>query len=120
METHPDNIDSMKRLIEECLVRMNSCYINLNDYASALTTLGMLSEMLPSYVVSYAKMLHLSGQKDRAIELLTSYIELYPSNKKAQLILNNWSPEPVVATSPDQDPVYKSKINDAIQAIMGR
>ena len=120
MDTHPDSVDSMKRLIEECLVRMNSCYINLNDYPSALTTLGVLSEMLPSYVVSYAKMLHLSGQVDYAIELLTSYVELYPSSKKAQFLLKDWSPEPVPATTANHDPVYTDKINNVIQAIMGR
>ena len=120
MDSHPDSVNTMKRLIEECLVRMNSCYININDYESALTTLGMLSEMLPSYVVSYAKMLHLSGQCDHAIDLLKSYVELYPSNMRAQLLLKEWSPVLVPVTIPDQDPGYKGKINDAIQAIMGR
>ena len=120
MDTHPDDVDSMKRLIEECLVRMNTCYIKLNDYESALTTLGMLSEMLPSYVVSYAKMLHLSGQNEYAIDLLRSYVDLYPSNKRAQLLLSEWSPEVIAVSTPDQDPVYKDRINDAIQAIMGR
>ena len=120
MDLHPDTIDSMKRLIEECLVRMNSCYIKLNDFQSALTTLGMLSEMLPSYVVSYAKMLDLSGQRDFAIELLQSYIELYPSNKKAQYVLHQLSPEFVPAIKPEKNPEYQEKIKDAIQAIMGQ
>ena len=120
MDTHPDSTDSMKRLIEECLIRMNSCYINLEDYQSALTTLGMLSEMLPAYVISYAKMLDLTGQRVFAIELLRSYIEIYPSSKKAQLILTKLSPEVVDAKVPSEDPVYQEKINNAVQAIMGR
>ena len=120
MDSHPDSVDSMRRLIEECLVRMNSCYISLNDYQSALTILGMLSEMLPSYVVSYTKMLHLSGQNDYAIDLLKSYVELYPSNKRAKSLLNEWSLELVPVRTPDQDPGYKVKINDARKAIMGR
>lgn len=119
MDTHPDAIDSMKRLIEECLVRMTSCSMKLNDYQSAMTTLGMLCEMLPSYVVSYAKMLDLCGQRDFAIELLQSYVELYPANKKAQFLLNRFSPESANTTDPENDPVYKEKINDAMQAIMG-
>ena len=119
-DTHPDSIDSMKRLIEECLIRMNSCFINLEDYQSALTTLGMLSEMLPAYVISYAKMLDLTGQRVFAIELLKSYIEIYPSSKKAQVLLTKLSPEVVHAKLPSENPVYQEKINNAVQAIMGR
>ncbi|CAN0494307.1 unnamed protein product, partial [Hapterophycus canaliculatus] len=66
---------------------MTQCCIAGEDYESALESLGMLCEMLPSYVVSYAKMLNLCGQRDFAIELLESYIELYPSNKKARFVL---------------------------------
>ena len=123
MDSHPDSIDSMKRLIEECLVRMNSCYINTDDYASSLTTLGMLSEISSSYVVSYAKMLHISGQNENAINLLKSYVNLYPSDRKAQFVLNKWLPEVNSAAISDQahqNPVYKNKIDDAIQAVMGK
>ena len=120
METHPDSVDSMKRLIEECLVKMNSCYINSGDYQSALTTMAVLCEMLPSYVVSYAKMLDLSGQRDFAIELINSYVELYPSSKKAQVLLNKLSPEYGLDSRSQEDPLYKEKIDHAVQAIMGR
>ena len=120
MDSHPDSIDSMKRLIEECLARMTSCYIKLNDYQSAMTTLGMLCEMLPSYVLSYAKMLELSGQHDFAIELLQAYTELYPSDRKAQFLLGKLSPDSATDTNPENSPAYKEKINDAMQAIMGK
>jgi len=120
MDTHPDSTDSMKRLIEECLVRMTSCYMSLGDYQSATTTLGMLCEMLPSYVVSYAKMLDLSGQQEFAIELLQSYLELYPSDKKAQFLLNKLAPEPATEEGTELPPEYKDKINNAMQAIMGQ
>ena len=120
MESHPDSLNSMKGLIEECLIKMNSCFIKLNDYKSALTTLGMLSEISPSYIVSYAKMLHLSGQNDSAIELLKYYVELYPNNRKAQFFLNKWLPVHEKAEIPNENPVYISKINDAIHAVMGK
>ena len=120
MDSHPDSINSMKGLIEECLIKMNSCFIKLNDYGSALTTLGMLSEISPSYIVSYAKMLHLAGQNDSAIELLKSYVELYPNNRKAQFLLNRWLPEIRKSELPNEIPAYKSKIDDAIQAVLGK
>ncbi|MDB3935551.1 DUF115 domain-containing protein [Granulosicoccus sp.] len=120
MASHPASIDSMKRLLEECLVRLNSCYVNTGDYQSALTSLGVLCEMCPSYIVSYAKMLDLSGQRDYAIELLQSYVELYSSNKKAQFLLSKLLPKSDPTTFSEKDPVYKEKIGQAIQAIMGR
>ena len=64
--------------------------------------------------------LDLSGQRENAIELLQSYVELYPSSKKAQFLLNKLLPESDPITLTEQDPVYKEKINHAIQAIMGR
>ena len=120
MDTYPESIDSMKRLIEECLVRMNSCYINTGDYQSAMTTMADLCEMLPSYTVSYATMLNLTGRRDRAIELLQSYIELYPSSKKAQVLLNKLSPEFSSNSMLQKNTLYEEKINHAMQAIMGR
>ncbi|MFK7860335.1 MAG: 6-hydroxymethylpterin diphosphokinase MptE-like protein [Granulosicoccus sp.] len=118
LENDANSLATMQRLIEDCLVRMTHCYNISKDYDSALISLGMLCEMLPSYVVSYAKMLNLCGQKRFAIELLESYIELYPSNKKAVFLLQSLKPESV-STSNDIDPVYVEKITGAMQAIMG-
>ena len=78
----------------------------------------MLCEMLPSYVVSYAKMLNICGQSDFAIELLESYITLYPGHKKAQLLLKNINPEAALLTD-DVSPEYVDKINNVVEAIMG-
>ncbi|MFK7993568.1 MAG: 6-hydroxymethylpterin diphosphokinase MptE-like protein [Granulosicoccus sp.] len=118
LENNTDSLSTMQRLIEECLVRMTQCYMSRQDHESALVSLGMLCEMLPLYVVSYAKMLNLCGQRQFAIELLESYVELYPSNKKAHFILNSLQPD-VKPQASEVDPVYVDKISDAMHAIMG-
>ena len=120
MDTHADTVDSMKRLNEECLVMMNSCYIKLNDCQSVLATLEMLSEMLPSYIVSYSSRLSLLGQRELAIELLQSYIEMYPANEKAQFLLTELAPEVVPTIIPEKNSVYREKISNTLQAIMGK
>lgn len=115
--THP--LTSMQRLLEDCLVRMTSAYIGIKDYPSAMSTLGMLSEMLPSYVVSYAKILGLCDQKEFAVQLLETYLELYPANKKARLLLTTLAPTPDVEAIGNNNPVYVRKISGAMQAILG-
>ncbi len=119
LEEDADSLESMQRLIEDCLVRMTSAYIGLKDYPSATTTLGILCEMLPSYVISYAKLLNLCDQKEFAVQLLESYIELYPENKKARLALAEISPGTKSAALGENNPVYVQKISGAVQAIMG-
>ncbi len=114
-----ESLASMQRLIEDCLVRMTSAYIDAGDHQSATTTLGMLCEMLPSYIVSYAKLLHLCGQTEFSIQLLESYTELYPTNKKARLLLTELMPGSEMANIQENDPVYVGKIDGAMQAIMG-
>ena len=119
LEKNPDDMESMQRLIEDCLVRMTQTALESEDYSSALTTLGMLCEMLPSYIVSYAKMLHMCGQHDFSIELLESYVELYPANKPAKFVLDGFKGEQIEEPSLTDDPVYVQKITGAMDAIMG-
>jgi predicted Zn-dependent protease len=77
----------MHRIIEESLVRMTQAYLNLNQLDSACTTLGTLCEMLPQYVMAYAKLLNLCGNTGTAIEILYIYIEQHPTHwQAAQLI----------------------------------
>ena len=115
----PGALTSMQRLLEECLTRMTHCYIQLEDHQSALTTLGMLCEILPSYIVSYAKMLNVCGQTEFAIELLESYIELYPGNKKARFLLTKLKPESTTEPTKMISPEYVERISSAVEAIMG-
>lgn len=82
-----EGLTSMQRIIEESLVRMTQAYVSLGEYESACTTLGTLCEMLPQYVMPYAKMLHLCNNTDSAIELLHMYIENYPMNWQAAQLL---------------------------------
>ena len=94
-------------------------FIKLSDYESAVTSLGMLCEMHSSYVVSYAKMLNVCGQQDFAVELLESYVELYPNNKKAKFVLEQIRPENETSPVGTADPAYANIINNAMHAIMG-
>jgi len=119
LEESEDSLHNMQRLIEECLVRMTHCYMAAEDRVSALTSLGMLAELIPSYVISYAKMLNLCGQQEFAIELLQSYIEIFPSNKKARFVLKGIAPDCVPGPDQEVDPVYVEKISGALDAIMG-
>lgn len=125
LSTNPESLHEMQRLIEECLVKMTHGYMTLSDPKSALTTLGLLCEMLPTYVVSYAKMLNLVGEQKYAIELLESYVELYPTNKKASFLLSTLQSDAQEQTptddnaSPEDNQQYVQSINGAMQAIMG-
>jgi hypothetical protein len=87
LDEQTDTLESMHRIIEESLVRMTQAYLNLNQLDSACTTLGTLCEMLPQYVMAYAKLLNLCGNTGTAIEILYIYIEQHPTHwQAAQLI----------------------------------
>lgn len=110
---------SMQKLIEESLVRMTSAFISTNQHDCAISTLGMLCEMLPQYIVSYAKLLHLCGQEQFAVELLENYTNLFPKNRQAGFVLDQFYK---TSTNPDisiRSPVYGKTIKDAMQAILG-
>ena len=119
LEDSPEYQIKMTRLLEECLVRMTSNYIKLNDHHSALNTLGTLCEFVPTYVLIYSKMLRTCNQHEAAIELLKTYVELYPYNKKAQYTLESFILERDQMLQQTNDPEYADKINSAMQAIIG-
>lgn len=83
LDKEPDSLASMQRIIEESLVRMTQSYVTIGDYDSACSSLGTLCEMLPQYIVSYAKLLNLTEQPDYAINILNLYIENYPNHWRA-------------------------------------
>lgn len=87
LDDQTETLQSMQRIIEECLVRMTQAYLKLNQTDNACTTLGTLCEMLPQYVMAYAKLLNLCGNTDTAIELLNLYIEQYPSHWQAAQLM---------------------------------
>lgn len=115
----PDTLPEMQRLIENCLVRMTQCYMSINEHQSALTTLGLLCEMLPNYIVTYAKMLYLVGEQGYAKDLMVSYTELYPGDRKASLLLAQYQEDMKGKLEPDGEDEYARAINSAMQAIMG-
>jgi tetratricopeptide (TPR) repeat protein len=82
-----DALGSLQRIIEESLVRMTQSFLALKDRQSACQTLGTLCEMLPQYMVSYARLLNLCGNHTSAIELLQLYLANFPQNWRASLLL---------------------------------
>jgi len=119
LQDNNTTLSSTQRLIEECLVRMTQGFISQGDHQSALASLGMLCEILPSYVVSYAKILDSCGHKNFAIKLLTTFVELYPTHRKAQILLEELSPKTPFISADSNDPDYVKKISSAVKAIMG-
>lgn len=87
LEKDASEFSSMLRLLEESLARMTQNFMILKDYSSACETLGMLCEMLPRYIVSYAKLLNLTGNTESATQLLNCYIENFPHQWRAATVL---------------------------------
>ncbi len=87
LESGTSDLESMQRLIEETLARMTQSYLTLKDYASACTSLGMLCEISPQYILSYARLLNLTGNPEPATELLTTYLENYPNHWQAATLM---------------------------------
>ena len=84
-----DSLESMQRIIEESLVRMTQAYLSMGRPDEACSTLGTLCEMLPQYIMSYAKLLNLCGQTDTSVELLSIYIENFPSHWEAAQLMSD-------------------------------
>lgn len=92
LDANTDTLESMQRIIEESLVRMTQAYLKLNQHDAACSTLGTLCELLPQYIMAYAKLLNLCGNTDAAIEILNIYIEHYPTHwQAAQLMADIFS-----------------------------
>lgn len=87
LESGKSDLAPMLRLLEETLVRMTQGYLNLNDSSSACTTMGALCELLPRYISSYAKLLHMTENSESAIELLNCYLENYQDEWRAAIVL---------------------------------
>lgn len=82
-----DGVVPLQRIIEESLVRMTQAFLALKDRASACSTLGTLCEMLPRYMVPYARLLNLCGNAEGAIELLQFYQARYPEDWRAGVLM---------------------------------
>lgn len=84
-----DTLESMQRIIEESLVKMTQAYLTLNQGEEACSALGTLCEMLPQYIMSYAKLLNLCGNTDASVELLSIYIENFPTHWQAAQLMSD-------------------------------
>ena len=75
--------ESTLPLIEETLTLLTRLYLDQQDGASAMETMGVLCEISPQYIASYANLLHLQGHADNAVALLMLYLENYPNDWRA-------------------------------------
>ena len=84
-----ETLETMQRIIEESLVRMTQAYLSTNEPDQACSALGTLCEMLPQYIMSYAKLLNLCGNTDSSVELLSVYIENFPTHWQAAQLMSD-------------------------------
>ena len=68
---------------------MTQAYLSMSRPEEACSTLGTLCEMLPQYIMSYAKLLNLCGQTDTSVELLSIYIENFPTHWEAAQLMSD-------------------------------
>lgn len=83
LENSAEELSSMQRIVEESLARMTQANIALGDYATACETLGTLCEILPQYILSYAKLLNLCNESDNAVAILNLYMDVFPTHWQA-------------------------------------
>ncbi|MGQ7844902.1 6-hydroxymethylpterin diphosphokinase MptE-like protein [Granulosicoccus sp. 3-233] len=78
-----ESLDSIGALIEDSLTRLTQIYIKRQDGESACSTLGMLCEVTPHYIPSYANLLNMMGNYESSVELLTIYLENFSNDWRA-------------------------------------
>lgn len=78
-----ESLESVGSLIEETLTCLTRIYLDQQQGEAAASTLGMLSEITPQYVPSYANLLDMLGNHESAVELLEMYLKHYPGNWRA-------------------------------------
>ena len=70
-----ETLESINTLIEESLTNLTQIYLDRQDGDSAVSTLGILSEITPQYIPSYANLLNMLGNYESAVELLKIYLD---------------------------------------------
>ena len=81
------SLETMRRILEESLVRLTQTYLTQNEPQQASTTLSTLCELLPQYIMTYANLLYLLSEPDAAVELLEFYINTYNGRWRAAILL---------------------------------
>ncbi len=78
-----ETLESIGALIEDSLTRLTQIYIARQDGESAVSTLGMLCEITPHYIPSYANLLNMLGNYESSVELLNVYLENFSNDWRA-------------------------------------
>ena len=78
-----ETLDSIGTLIEESLTNLTRIYLDNHDGDSAVATLGILSEITPQYIPSYANLLDMLGNYASAVELLNIYLDSFKHDSRA-------------------------------------
>ena len=78
-----EKLGSISELIEESLTNLTRIYLDRQDGDSAVSTLGILSEITPQYIPSYANLLDMLGNYESAVELLNIYLDNFKHDYRA-------------------------------------
>lgn len=78
-----ETLDSIGALIEDSLTRLTQIYLERQDGEAASSTLGMLCEITPHYIPSYANLLNMLGNYESSVELLSIYLENFSNDWRA-------------------------------------
>lgn len=78
-----ETLESINKLVEDSLNNLTRIYLDRQDGEGACSTLGMLSEISPQYIPSYANLLDMMGNHDAAVELLKIYLENFTGDWRA-------------------------------------
>lgn len=78
-----ETLESINKLIEDTLNNLTRIYLARQDGEAAISSLGMLSEITPQYIPSYANLLDMLGNHDAAVDLLGVYLENFTADWRA-------------------------------------
>lgn len=78
-----ETLETIGSLIEDSLTRLTQIYLEKQDGDAAASTLGMLCEITPQYIPSYANLLDMLGNYEAAVELLSIYLENFRNDWRA-------------------------------------
>lgn len=76
-----------KPVLEDALKRITSLSIGLRDIDNGLAVLQCLADLSPAYAPQYAEMLRITGDKQKAIGVYTSYLSKVPEDSGTMLKL---------------------------------
>ena len=76
-------------LLEETLQRITQCYLERGEGEAAVGSLSLLAQVSPAYVSQHARLLHLLGCHEEALQVLESHVQSSPGDWKALLQMSD-------------------------------